>query len=361
MESDKIFEKIDQLEPRELENCGVIALANSSEKVNGYPTYVCLQCGNGSHSTKSMGMTVKKYDWGYNYWCHRCGNFTATKLLEQKVGNLEKVIEWYKNHFFSFNGKKIFFEDSVENSEKVVSKKIFSKNEGGGEKIDYSNLYKNSGLRLKNFMKKNGLWRKLEIGDFEKVGAGIATEEELKNCGEKVEGECFIFPFNENHFFMRSVIGKVKRGNTGGSKEIYDRLIEKKDCKEIIAVEGIIDCLSIHKATGLAVVAVDGAGNFKNLKEWTEKFFSFSTPKFILLGDNNDNGAGQVGALVGVEKLRGAGFLAVSKILSPKKKYDANEFLQREGKEKLAARIFEIVEEARSEMEKFELEKKNKK
>lgn len=382
-----IFEKIDELEPNELENYGVITVANNSEKVNGYPTYICPQCGNGSHGAKSMGLTVKKFDWGYNYWCHRCGNFTATKLLEQKLGSLTNVVEWYKNnfHFFPFNGtiKKIALEEKTYGTEKTAEyhKTNFFPFNGNLEKFgrkevaeknflneqseknfptkNYAELYRSAKLGLKKFFKKYKSWRGLEIEDLEKVGAGIATAEELKKCDEKVPSECFIFPFNENHFFMRSVEENLKRGNTGGSKEIYDLLVEK-NCREIIAVEGIIDCLSIYKATKLSVVAVDGAGRFKNLLEWKQKFFPSSTVKFILIGDNNDNGAGQEGVATGIKNLHDAGVHAVSKILSPDKKYDANEFLQIEGVEKLSERIFEIVKEAKEEFERLELERKIK-
>lgn len=345
MEKD-IFEKIDNLEPSELENYGVIVKANSSEKVNGYPTYICPQCGNGSHGAKSMGLTVKKFGWGYNYWCHRCGNFTATKLLEQKLGSLANVAEWYKTNFFPFNGNLEKF------GRKEVAEKSFSAE-------NYAELYRSAKLGLKKFFKKYKSWRGLEIEDFELIGAGIATVEEMHEYGEKVHGEVMIFPFNENHFFMRGVEGNLKRGNTGGNKEIYDLLVEK-NCREIIAVEGIIDCLSIYKATKLSVVAVDGAGRFKNLLEWKQKIFPSSTVKFILIGDNNDSGAGQEGVAVGIKNLSDAGILAVSKILSPEKKYDANEFLQIEGVKKLSERIFEIVKEAKEEFERLELERKIK-
>lgn len=136
-----IFEKIDNLEPSELENYGVIVKANSSEKVNGYPTYICPQCGNGSHGAKSMGLTVKKFGWGYNYWCHRCGNFTATKLLEQKLGSLANVAEWYKTNFFPFNGNLEKF------GRKEVAEKSFSAE-------NYAELYRSAKLGLKKFFKK---------------------------------------------------------------------------------------------------------------------------------------------------------------------------------------------------------------
>ena len=357
MEND-IFEKIDKIEPGELERCGIIILAKNHVMVNGYSTYVCPVCGNGSHGEQSIGMTVKKYGWGYNYWCHRCGNFTGTKLVAKKVGkkvgDYEKVVEWYNSNFFPFNeiGKK-----SDEVVERSLLVKRVEKNFSVG---DYGEFYRSAKLGLKNFMEKCGSWRGLKFKDLEKVGAGLATLEELKRIGEKVDGDCVIFPFNESHFFMRSIKGKVKRGNTGGHKEIYDLLVEKNNCREVMAVEGIIDCISVYKATKLSVVAVDGAGNFKNLLEWKQKFFSSSTVKFILIGDNNDSGAGQEGVAVGVKNLLDAGIPAVSKILSPEKKYDANEFLQIEGVEKLSARIFEIVEEAKKELEKMELEKKIK-
>ena len=360
---ENLFEKLDKLKPDDLENAGILQTARSQKLVNGFKTYVCPRCGNGNHRNDSVGMTVKEFEWGYNYWCHKCGNFTGTKILLEKLGSCGEIEKWYKTEFLSFN---VFYENFVRGEEKnFVTTQEKKKNSAAASTEvpprDYSELYKKAQARLLEKMSGGIVWRGLALKDLQEVEVGVVTEEELRGYGEEVEGTVMIFPFNEHHFFMRSLKGRTKRGNRGGNKEIYDRLVDKENSSVVIAVEGIIDCLSIRKVTKLPVVAVDGAGEFRRLREWaTRKFSSFNVPKFILIGDNNDSGAGQKGAATGVEELRRGGILAVSKILSPDKKYDANEYLQKEGEEKLATRILEIVAESEEEFKKQEEEERVK-
>ena len=361
---ENLFEKLDKLKPDDLENAGILQTARSQKLVNGFKTYVCPRCGNGNHRNDSVGITVKEFEWGYNYWCHKCGNFTGTKILLEKLGSCGEIEKWYKTEFLSFN---VFYENFVRGEEKnFVTTQEKKKNSAAASTEvpprDYSELYKKAQARLLEKMSGGIVWRGLALKDLQEVEVGVVTEEELRRYGEEVEGTVMIFPFNEHHFFMRSLEGRTKRGNKGGNKEIYDRLVDKENSSVVIAVEGIIDCLSIRKVTKLPVVAVDGAGEFRRLREWaTRKFSSFNVPKFILIGDNNDSGAGQKGAAAGVEELRRGGILAVSKILSPDKKYDANEFLQKEGEEKLATRVFELVAESEEEFRKQEAEEQIKK
>ena len=67
---ENLFEKLNQLKPEILENAKILESAKNHKLVNEFKTYVCPECGNGSHSDNSLGMTVKKFEWGYNYWCH---------------------------------------------------------------------------------------------------------------------------------------------------------------------------------------------------------------------------------------------------------------------------------------------------
>ena len=351
-----LFEKLDKLKPKELEKAGILQCARNQKLVNGFKTYVCPICDNGNHSENSLGMTVKEFGWGYNYWCHKCGSMTATKILKEKVGSWKEIEIWAKTNLFHFNveTEKKVWKNSNAKSTTDESTEVSPR--------DYSKLYQKAQTRLVEILNEGAVWRGLKLEDLQKVGAGIAKEEELRENGEEVIGKVWIFPFNEHHFFMRSEKGEIKRGNRGGGKEIYDLLVDENLNQPIIAVEGIIDCLSIYKATKQSIVAVDGAGQFRRLKEWAmQKFSSFNVLKFILIGDNNDSGAGQKGATAGVEELRRSGFLAVSKILSPDKKYDANEYLQKEGAEKLSARILELVAESEEEFREQEEEARIKK
>lgn len=148
----------------------------------------------------------------------------------------------------------------------------------------------------------------------------------------------------------------VKRGNTGGKKELY--IPEGINWEmPIFVTEGIIDCLSFVKL-GVPAMAVDGAGNFKNLAEWlNSKGFKNAEVKtrLILVGDNNDDGTGQKQAEAGVKELVKGGYAAVSVILSEDLKYDANEFLQKDF-EGFVGRVNEIYGEVENELEKISAE-----
>lgn len=353
--SDSIFGAIKMLAPHDLENVGVLKVART--RANGYPTYVCPYCGNGQ-GENGDGLTVQKYEWGYNYHCFKEGkNYTAVDLIAEYCGyssmELWKVAEWAKEKFnlnYVDEEKKIATPKSEPNKKFNVPR-------------DYSELYKVAQRRLEKYLATNGDFRGLELGELSGVGAGLATAEDLRAVGERVPCEAIIFPFNENHFFMRSLTDnpQVKRGNTGGKKELY--IPEGINCNmSIFVTEGIIDCLSFIKA-GVPAMAVDGAGNFKNLAEWLDrKGFkdAEAKPRLIVVGDNNDDGTGQKQATEGVRELVREGYAAVNVILSPKEKYDANEFLQKDF-EKFVSRVYEIYGEVENALDKISAEIREKK
>ena len=344
-----IFDQIKKLAPQILENAGVIKVART--RANGYPTYECPFCGNGTGKAGD-GLAVQKYDWGYNYHCFKEGkNYTAVDLIVAHIGandNMGKVAEWAKENFkLSYVGE-----------EKKIATRKSEPNKKFSFPRNYSGFYERAQSRLEKYLEKNEKLRGLSLEDFRAVGAGLATAEELREVGEKVGCEVLIFPFNENHFFMRSVTDNptVKRGNTGGKKELYIPEGIKWEMP-IFVTEGIIDCLSFIKA-GVPAMAVDGAGNFKNLSEWLDDRGykdAAKKPRLILIGDNNDDGTGQKQALAGVKELVKGGYAAISVILSPDKKYDANEFLQKDF-EKFAGRVYEIYGEVENELEKISAE-----
>lgn len=344
--SNDVFAGIKMLAPAELERHGVIKPA----KVAG--TYICPYCGNGS-GKDGDGLTVKEYGWGFNYHCFKEGkNYTAVDLIAAHCGygqsELRKVAEWAKE---KFNLNYVVEEKKIATPKSEPDKKFHVPR-------DYSEFYKVAQRRLEKYLGENGNYRGLELKELSGVRAGMATAEEMREVGEKVPGEVIIFPFNEHHFFMRSLTDNpmVKRGNTGGRKEIYIPEGIKWE-NPVFVTEGIIDCLSFMKL-GVPAMAVDGAGNFKNLAGWLDgKGFkgAESKPRLVLLGDNNDGGTGQKQATEGVRNLLKAGYAAVNVILSPKEKYDANEFLQKDFG-KFANRVYEIYGEVENELEKISAE-----
>lgn len=54
---ENLFEKLDRLKPEELEKVGILESARSQKLVNGFKTYVCPRCGNGSHSDNRLKKT----------------------------------------------------------------------------------------------------------------------------------------------------------------------------------------------------------------------------------------------------------------------------------------------------------------
>ena len=345
---DSIFDEIKKLAPQELENVGVIKVART--RANGYPTYECSFCGNGQ-GENGDGLTVQEYSWGFNYHCFKEGkNYTAVDLIAAHCGyssrELGKVAKWAKE---KFNLNYVVEEKKIATPKSEPDKKFHIPR-------DYSEFYKKSQKRLEKYLATNGKFRGLEKEELK--NAGLATVEELREVGERVPCEVIIFPFNENHFFMRSVADTplVKRGNTGGKKELY--IPEGINCEmPVFVTEGIIDCLSFIKA-GVPAMAVDGAGNFKNLAEWLDrKGFKDAEmkPRLIVVGDNNDDGTGQRQATEGVRELVREGYAAVNVILSPNEKYDANEFLQKDF-EKFVSRVYEIYVEVENELDKISAE-----
>ena len=69
-------DQIKQITPDELEKYGVIQLAKSKNKINGFCTYVCPECNNGTGKGKTgAGLAVMHDEQGYKYKCFSCGKF----------------------------------------------------------------------------------------------------------------------------------------------------------------------------------------------------------------------------------------------------------------------------------------------
>ena len=332
-----IWDLIKKLSPIELERQGVI----TSAKVKG--TYICPVCGNGS-GKDGDGLTVKEYSWGYNYHCFKEGkNYTAIDLIKEAYGIDEAgVVEVAKERFGLEEIKSpqlsILYGNNKSKKSLVVTggKAAADVPKNYGEK-----LYPYAQEQLAGFVQgKGGVYRGLELADLREVGGGYAYGK-------------LILPYDEYHYFEREVDGKGKK-YIKGQRQIYNPYGIDFSLP-VIVTEGEIDCLSIHKATGLPCVAVGSAVNFKSLVGWLNDLGfieKLEKPRLILIGDNNDDGTGQRQVAIGLEKLKKAGYAAVSFILSPAEKYDANEWLQ-EDVDGLAKRLYEIYEQAGKELQEI--------
>jgi len=316
-----IIDVIKEFSPRELLNAGIIETARKTG-------FVCPKCGNG---TGENGTGINLIPNTNRFKCHRCGgNFSPFDLIAERFGydgetkdgkskTIEKAKELFKltDDFISFSGEN-----------KKVAEPMTAR--ATKPKKDYSKFYQLVGSQLFDFLENHSYEiRGLDVEDLIEVKAGIATAEDLKSVGENVpaNSEYLIFPFDEKHFFMRSVDGdvEVKRGNTGGGKEIYT-IRDVDFSKPFFVVEGIIDAISIEKA-GFQAVATDGATNYKILIQWLKSECKDNKPPCVIMLFDNDK-AGRDNAKKAVDELNSVGYMAKNYILH--KEYDANEFLQKD-------------------------------
>ena len=319
-----------------LNNEGIIEPARK----NGY---ICPFCGNGTgkHGT---GLTVLHKDNGeYGYTCFSNCNgktYSNVDLLAKKFGYDSGSKEGRKET--ANKAKEIFhLQDLTFDTERNYSqtKAEFAKENNSFAQVskNYSDFYKKVQAKLPKFIEsKGGKYRGLTLEQWQAGKAGIATADELKAVGEKVpaDSEVIILPYNERHFFMRSTAAnaqQVKRGNTGGAKEIYNPSKTDFSTQFVFVTEGEIDALTINAVDcGTPAIAVGGANSFKKLPEWLAEKEIQEKPCFILMGDNNDGGAGMKGAAAGVDALLKAGYPAISLILDENSNCDPNEFLQKQ-------------------------------
>lgn len=360
-----IFEKIKLIPPSELEAAGIIIPA--ATEANGFPTYICPFCGNGA-GDKGDGLSVLKYEWGFNYCCFSsCAaelgepkNYTAVDLIAEYFGfnsrtkaGLTKTADKAREIFnlydssYTFNGEEKFIPPK---NKKVAAPMAAQATEEKSNLRDYSGFYQ---IVQSQLVEIGESYRGLSCEDFRAVGAGFATAADLKALGEKVPANLryLIFPFNSVRFFMRSIGNspKVKRNNTGAKKNTAYNPFHVDFEKPVFVVEGIFDCLSVHKA-GFQAVAIDGLAWSVVISELER--FSAVNPKVIIMFDNNDNGAGQQNAEKFLQALKSSGYMAENFILSPNEKYDANEFLQKdfEGFKKRLTEIYQESERKFAEM-----------
>lgn len=352
----KIFDEMKKITPNELENAGVITTARRSG-------YICPYCGNGT-GEDGDGLSVTPYDWGFNYRCFgKCNgaNYTAIDLIAAHLGYDAKTQEGRAK---TATRAKEMFNLSDSSTFSGENKKVAEPmNDGATEKNikttkNYSKFYETVQNQLAKFLNSTGgNFRGLSFEDWREVGAGIATAADLKSIGENIpaSSRCLILPYNSSRFLIRSIDNapQVKRGNTGGKKtEVYNPYNVNFE-KAVFVPEGEIDAMSIHKA-GFPAVALSGAGEYKILIRTLESSgVDKAKVRIILLFDNNDSGAGQNAAKKAIAELKAAGYSAVNFILSPSRKYDANEFLQKDF-DGFRERLTEIYKQANREFAKIE-------
>ena len=342
-----IFDRINEITPRELESAGIITAARKSG-------YVCPACNNGTGDS-GTGMNVIPNT--NRFKCHKCQkpkeSFSAVDLIMLRYGynqsEMSKVAEKAKE-LFNVSDNTTFQRENKKVAAPMTAQAIKET-----PKKDYTEFYQLVQNQLAGFLEETGgKFRGLTYEDLKVVGAGIATSADLKSVGENIPAgaKCLILPFDKSRFYMRSISDnpKIKRGNTGGGKEkIYNPY--DIDFADFYVVEGEIDAISIHKA-GFDAVATSGAGEWQKLIDELKRR-GVQTARIKIMFDNNDMGAGQQNAEKAIQALKAAGYMAaVSVILSPNEKYDANEFLQKDSAG-LKRRLSEISRQAEREFNRI--------
>ena len=350
-----IFKEIDRVDPAELERHGIIQPART--RANGYSTYICPFCGNGSGKSGD-GLTVKGYCWGFNYCCHgRCGgeNYTATKLIAEHLNvsnDSFEVVKWAKEHLnlsddsdFSFSKKKTEGTGDAMNEQ-----------EQQNFKIELEQWNKN----LKEFVDvQGGKWRGLTFETLNYFGCGYCHEWKHPTKPQAPPTQRVIIPTNDFEYLARRIDDKKEyaKQQAGGVKTPFnlDRINAETP---IFIVEGEIDCMSIWQAThgDFQAVAIRAASNIKNfMNAVNAKFFSSTEkPKFIILFDkDSESETGQKDADTLKKKLNDAGYLATIKFFD-KFDFDSNDCLIQLGKKKFIDIFMKFFNDSAVEFEEIE-------
>ena len=349
-----IFDRINEITPRELESAGIITAARKSG-------YVCPACNNGTGDS-GTGMNVIPNT--NRFKCHKCQkpkeSFSAVDLIMLRYGynqsEMSKVAEKAKELF------NVSDNTTFQRENKKVDAPMTAQATKETSKKDYTEFYQLVQNQLAGFLEETGgKFRGLTYEDLKAVGAGIATAADLKSVGENIPAgaKCLILPFDKSRFYMRSISDnpKIKRGNTGGGKEkIYNPY--DIDFADFYVVEGEIDAISIQKA-GFDAVATSGAGEWQKLIDELKRR-GVQTARIKIMFDNHDMGAGQQNAEKAIQALKAAGYMAVNVILSPNEKYDANEFLQKDSTG-FNRRLSEINRQAEREFNRIAVQEEKKK
>lgn len=305
---------------------------------------ICPNCGSGTHGKGTPALEI--YDDGHAF-CFSCRK--AIRNVDVAAVQLNLPVGKYSGAVFFEVVKKACEMCGVKYD---VDEPSFSFSEiGKSARKDFEWLYKDAAAKLPGFISaQGGSWRGLTIDDLQAVSAGYNDYQGVR---------AIIFPYDSKRFFSRSINNDPHQKKfIGGGRLIYNPYKVLNCGRIILVVEGEIDALSIHKL-GYPVIALGSAGNIKLLLKTLDAEFADAEdkPKFLFLFDNNDEGQGQKFAAEGVSMLLKAGYGAVNNILSPDRKFDANEFLQKDAAG-FKTRLAEIYRQAEKEIAALEEELK---
>lgn len=325
---ESIFEQINRITPEELERSGVLEPAKKTG-------YICPKCGNG---TGDSGTGLNVIPNTNKLKCHVCGTaFSAFDIIAAHFGydgatkdgksatieKAKKLFNWLEDSSFFAGNKKV-----AAPMNEPIRKKNSDK-----PKTNFSGEYVKWRAHLEGFINsRGGSYRGLPLEFLRKYGVGYNPQ----------NGGWLILPYDDFHYFQRAISENEENPKRHkGGKGVYNINAISLDTPNFM-VEGEIDALSISRFIHESV-ATGGASECQSVINDLNRFYKSAVkkPKFIVMFDNNDKGAGQIGAEKLVAALNAAGYPAVNVILDEKNRYDANEFLQKDF-DGFASRIFDI-------------------
>ena len=356
-----IFDEIKTIEPQALESHGIITPARA--KVNGYNTYICPFCGNGT-GDDGTGLTVTVGNGGrINYRCFgKCatsyGNFELIAEHEGLNADTDKA-EIVRRAKEIFN----LSDDSNDFSFKETKKFVGSVN-AMKEQTDenFKKTIERANKNLKSFIKsQGGKWRGLTFDTLNFFRCGFLSDWVHPKAEKKYPTPRVIIPTNDFEYLARRIDDKKEyaKQQAGGVKTPFN-LDKVHADKPIFIVEGEIDCMSIYQSSegNFQSIATRGASNLPNFVNAIDVKFHSSKdkPKFIILFDKDKNETGQTMAVELKRRLNDAGYLATIKFFNAVG-MDSNEYLVKAGFESLLGKLTEFYNESVEEFKTMKLEK----
>lgn len=337
-------------------------LEQAPKKVNGYNTYVCPNCGNGS-GKNGDGIVLDIKGDGKHYKCFRCG------LYEDVIG-LYKAKTGIKNDKEAFDNlyKAYGLEDEIKpkkqhqnqtKSDQIKYKHTERKEiekKPAQEKEDFTNLFLEANKNIDNttYLKDRGITNK-ELIDRFKIGY-IENWKHPKTPNAPATNR-LIIPLSSSSYTaintknkreMNSKEQEYRYQKAGTGNRIFNVKALKTAKSPIWIVEGEIDALSIYEAGGeaIALSSVSNANTLINLLKQEKPAQSL-----VLLLDNDNAGKDTTNKLVQAFKEIGIKHY-VAKVKTKSTYKDANDLLLRD-REALKLMIEEAKEFEEQEEEEI--------
>ncbi|MBR5402425.1 MAG: toprim domain-containing protein [Treponema sp.] len=335
---------------------------------NDRKSYICPECGNGSGSTGD-GIKQSTLNGRLVWHCYRCGghwsNVDLIALVKGKsLTDTTELVKTLEEAYPEYVQGNLFSSRETKFTQQEKSAEVTSTSELKNYGRAFYPRYKET---AKKFLEKHGgSYRGLTAETFEKYGIVVHP---AFGVGEEEKVETLIIPYDDYHFVARAIESKRRPTQHGKGAGLYEP--QEIDGKlPTFIVEGEIDALSVVQAVGSAgirCIATGGASKYGKVVPELEKRFGEkeNKPSFLVMFDNDS--AGQTNGEKLVKELREAGYAADIFFLSEHMasegypKVDANDLLQRDGKE-LARSLLEGIEKNQKKLEtqKAELAKKKR-